>query len=122
MHEVSIAESILDSVQEAVGPGKRLLRVNLVLGVFSGVCADSLEFCFAEIARGRGLGNPVLEIATVPMKARCTPCGAQYALLKPEHACPDCGAMQRDIEGGFECHVESATFEDEDEDALPHVP
>jgi hydrogenase nickel incorporation protein HypA/HybF len=48
MHEMGIACSILEAVQEKVRihPGHRASRVGLRIGEFAGVDPESLRFCF----------------------------------------------------------------------------
>lgn len=112
MHEFSIASGILDTVEETIGTGKRLLRVKLTLGPLSGISADSLEFCFTEIARIRGQGTPVLEIVRPRVQVVCSQCALSYEVDRVENGCPGCGSLSRHITGGFECEIESVTFEE----------
>jgi len=114
VHEFSIACGILDTAEDAMGPGKRLLRVGLTIGPLSGIAAESLEFCFSEIAQARGLGAPALDIAKPPVQAVCASCRAQYAPAHLEEGCPGCGSHARHIASGFECQIETVTFEEID--------
>ncbi len=114
LHEFSIASGILDTVEETIGTGKHLMRVKLTLGPLSGISADSLEFCFTEIARIRGQGTPVLEILRPRVQAVCSHCAFSYEVDRVENGCPGCGSLSRHITGGFECEIESVTFEEMD--------
>jgi hydrogenase nickel incorporation protein HypA/HybF len=53
MHELSIANSILEAVRaEAVRrPGVRLLKVGLRVGELAGVEPEALSFCFDSLGR-----------------------------------------------------------------------
>lgn len=112
MHEISVASNILDTVETAIGPGKAILSVSLALGPFAGIAADSLQFCFAELAQMRGLGTPGLKINHLPVQAVCTDCGTAYVPPRLEAGCPQCGAFTRRFDQGFECQIESVTFEE----------
>ena len=112
MHEMSIAGAILDTAENAAGRGRKLVRIGMSLGPLSGVSPDSLTFCFAELASIRGLGNPALDIRLCPLQAHCTACDTQYEALGAEAGCPRCGSLARQLTGGYECHVESVTFEE----------
>jgi len=62
MHELSIADSILDLIERQIGGAQALAHVDLCVGPLSGVSADSLEFCFTTVAKQRGFGEPILHI------------------------------------------------------------
>ena len=57
MHELGIAESILDAVRKeaAMRPGCRIGKVGLRLGDLSGVDTESLSFCFDALVRDTDL-------------------------------------------------------------------
>jgi hydrogenase nickel incorporation protein HypA/HybF len=64
MHEMGIANSVLEEVQKelARNPGERASRVGLRIGKFAGVDPDSLGFCFEAITRSLGFAPLTLEI------------------------------------------------------------
>jgi hydrogenase nickel incorporation protein HypA/HybF len=53
MHEMGIASSILEAVQQEVNryPGHRAARVAVRIGQFAGVDSESLQFCFEAIIK-----------------------------------------------------------------------
>lgn len=63
MHEMGIACSVLEAVQQEVRryPGRRPVKVGLRIGEFAGVDPDSLQFCFEAITKADGLAPLVLE-------------------------------------------------------------
>ena len=113
MHEFSVAESILDVIEEAVGAEKGLTSVHLTLGTLSGICGEALEFCFTELAQQRGFGSPDLAIALVPAKVHCLDCGGDYECTDFYEGCPQCGSLNRDIASGYECNVDWVEVEEE---------
>jgi hydrogenase nickel incorporation protein HypA/HybF len=54
MHEMGIASSILDAVQKELVryPGYRAAKVQVRVGQYAGVDAESLRFCFDAIVKG----------------------------------------------------------------------
>jgi hydrogenase nickel incorporation protein HypA/HybF len=54
MHELSIAESILEAVRKELAgrPGAKPIRVGLRIGELAAVDVDSLTFCFEAVVRG----------------------------------------------------------------------
>jgi hydrogenase nickel insertion protein HypA len=113
MHELSIASDILDVVERTIGGRKPLQSVRLVLGSLSGVSADSLQFCFTELAEQEGFGRPELEIAAMPAGVRCRDCGDEHTANDLAKGCPVCQSLNREILSGYECMVDTVTFEEE---------
>jgi hydrogenase nickel incorporation protein HypA/HybF len=54
MHELGIANSILEAVETEMRPhpGARALRIAVTVGALSGVDRDSLAFCFEALVKG----------------------------------------------------------------------
>jgi hydrogenase nickel incorporation protein HypA/HybF len=54
MHELGIANSILEAVKTEMRPhpGARAVRIAVTVGALSGVDRDSLAFCFEAIVKG----------------------------------------------------------------------
>jgi len=54
MHEMGIANSVLEAVEKELQryPGHRAAKVGLRIGEFAGVDSDSLEFCFEALVTG----------------------------------------------------------------------
>ena len=64
MHEMGIASSILEAVQQEVNryPGHRAARVAVRIGEFAGVDSESLQFCFEAIVKDSPAAPLELEI------------------------------------------------------------
>lgn len=103
MHELSITQSIVDSVTARVD-GERVHRVTLVIGRLSGVVADSVRFCFEVCTQGTALEGAELEIIEVPGRALCRTCHDEMELPDLIPLCP-CGSAEVDIVGGRELTI-----------------
>ncbi len=112
MHEWSVAQSILEVIEQQLGGKQRLASVDLRLGPLSGVNADALQFCFSEVAQQQGFGPTALCIEAVPAELRCRSCGATYTTEDFFAACPQCGSPDRTILSGGECQVQSVEVPD----------
>jgi hydrogenase nickel incorporation protein HypA/HybF len=68
MHEVGIANSILEAVGAEMRPhaGARPVKVTVKVGAMSGVDRDSLSFCFEAITRGTLFESLILSIEDTP--------------------------------------------------------
>jgi hydrogenase nickel incorporation protein HypA/HybF len=107
MHELSIAENILNTVRaEATRHGGgRATKVGLRLGEFSGVEQDSLSFCFEALVKGSDLEPLELEIERVRQRNRCGRCETEFDVVDFEIACPKCGALETRCVAGDEMQL-----------------
>lgn len=101
MHELSIAQSIVEIVADHVPlPQRGMVRsVRVRVGAMSGVVADSLEFCFAAITAESELAAARIDIDEVPFLLRCEPCGREYTSASGSPLCPVCGLPGRVLSG-----------------------
>lgn len=76
MHELSIAEAILDAVRSEAEkrPGAHIAKVAVRVGALSGVEPDALSFGFECLVRGTNLEPLALVIEPVPRRQRCPAC------------------------------------------------
>lgn len=93
MHEMSIAEALVEQVDTAArehgAPG--VLRVRLRVGELAGVVPEALDFCFELACTGTLVAGAVLDVEAVPARARCTPCAVEWAVrMPPDLGCPSC--------------------------------
>lgn len=104
MHELSIAESIVDSVrrQPLVREGRQVARVGVRVGDTSGVNAEALAFCFEIAVRGTALDGAALDLERVPVRFRCGGCGHEFEPVDFDPRCPSCGADRGQLVGGDE--------------------
>jgi hydrogenase nickel incorporation protein HypA/HybF len=79
MHELSVVQSIVDTVTDRTG-GAEIRNVRLVIGRLSGVVPDSIRFCFDLVAAGTPLAAAMLEIEEPAGRARCERCGNEFGV------------------------------------------
>ena len=107
MHELSIAQSILEIVHEHV-PESRLPEVQSIkvrLGKLSGVLAGSLDFCFSAITSGTSLRGARLCIEAVETRLECGNCGGITNLEDVLFLCPMCLSQDVKLISGSELQV-----------------
>lgn len=112
MHEVSIAEDILDLLEAEMGVPGPLSEVELEIGPLSGVHPESLDFCFPVVARQRGFGSPVLRIRRIPVLLLCEACSERWSSEDIVASCPRCGAHRRTVLAGDELRLVGALLEE----------
>lgn len=101
MHELSIAQSIVDIVADHV-PRPRLDRVRSIrvrVGAMSGVVPDSLEFCFTAITAESELAGARIDIVPVPFLLRCDPCARDFTSDSGSPRCSVCGLPGQVLSG-----------------------
>jgi hydrogenase nickel incorporation protein HypA/HybF len=107
MHELSIANSILDAVrtEAARRPGARFLKVGVRVGELSGVEPEALSFSFDALVQGSDLEPLTLEIESSPRRQRCPDCGRVFRVHDFDITCPDCGQERTHCIAGDELHM-----------------
>lgn len=103
MHELSIAQSIVETVCEKAGEAG-VHRLTLVIGKLSAVMPDALRFCFDLCAEGTVLEGAVLEIIEPAGRGRCPDCGREQEMTSLFDACI-CGAAGLDCIAGDELRI-----------------
>ena len=107
MHELSLAENILDIVKQYVPEKERrhLIKVRLRVGTNAGVVLDSLRFSFEAILHGTEMETAALEIESIPYTVDCNACGRTSMPESGSVGCPLCGGIDTRITAGTELQV-----------------
>jgi hydrogenase nickel incorporation protein HypA/HybF len=108
MHELSIAMSIVDLVQEEANSrgGFQVEAVHLKLGQLSGVVKEALLFSFELACEQTPLQGSKLVIEEVPVLVNCSTCQAQRAVRSLQClCCAECGTPAYDVVAGREIFV-----------------
>ncbi len=102
MHEMALAESMLQIVEETArsNGASRVASIRLELGALSHVDRDALRFCFDAVTRDGPAAGARLDIVTTPGEAWCMPCGARVPLAALGDPCPRCGGYQLQVVDG----------------------
>lgn len=107
MHEMSLAEGIVQLIEDAArrdGFG-RVTAVFLEIGRLSSVEPESLAFCFEAVTKGTVADGARLEIEDVPGAGLCLECGAEVVVAALYDPCPRCGGYGVRVTGGTEMRV-----------------
>lgn len=92
MHEMSIAEGILDIAMDYAekNHAHKINEVGLKLGEMSGVEVESLEFSFRMLVKGTIAEGAKLTIKHVPLMGQCSKCGKTFHINHYDFWCPEC--------------------------------
>lgn len=107
MHEMGIANSVLEAVRTEVSryPGARPARVGVRIGEWSGVDTESLRFCFDALVAGSDLAGLQLDLDYRPRRNACGQCDAEFAVVEYETRCPNCASEATKMISGTELDI-----------------
>src|SRR5512141_2644955 len=113
MHELAITQSILDiSLRHANQPGaKRITDINLVVGQFSSIVDDSVQFYWDIIAKETIAYGATLHFNRIPGEMTCSSCGHTFRPSDDAFECPSCSSAMVRITKGEEFRVDSIDVE-----------
>jgi hydrogenase nickel incorporation protein HypA/HybF len=112
MHELSIAQAVVDVVTRHAG-GRRVHAVEVRVGHLRQVVPDSLEFAFGLIVSGTPLDGAELRIEEVPAAGVCRCCGARTQFEDFPFACGECGSLDMELVEGEELLVDALELDEE---------
>jgi hydrogenase nickel incorporation protein HypA/HybF len=114
VHELSIADAILDAVRSEAEkrPGAHISKVGVRIGALSGVEPEALSFGFSALVQGTDLEPLALEIEAVPRSQRCPACDITFAVTEDNLACPRCASGETLLAGGEELDLAYLEVED----------
>jgi hydrogenase nickel incorporation protein HypA/HybF len=113
MHELAIAQSILDIAVRHAG-GRPVSRVEVAVGHLRQVVPSALSFAFELVAEGTPLAGAELVMNVVPATARCRACGEESVLDGFPLLCRACGSANLAVIAGEELRVESLDVEEQE--------
>jgi hydrogenase nickel incorporation protein HypA/HybF len=105
MHELAIAESVVETVNECA-QGRSVRVIRLKVGQLAGVVPDALTFCFELATVGTSLEGAILEIEIQPGLAHCRTCDLDFSLPDAFLLCR-CGSADVQLLSGRELTVNS---------------
>src|SRR5271166_2755282 len=94
MHELSIAESILDAVRKeiALHPGTFPTRVGVRIGAMAAIDPQALTFCFDAVVQGTEWGDLKLDTNVIPARRICNNCAHIFAVENYNAVCAACSS------------------------------
>lgn len=108
MHELAIAQSIVDVVEQHARASQAgcVKWVRLQVGEASGVVADALSYSFEMLAAlSPLLVGSRLTIEGVPHRAHCRQCRQEFFIQNCIPRCPLCEEWSADILSGTELQI-----------------
>ena len=118
MHELSIAQSIVEAVEAKATEcnAAHVKSVRLKIGEASSIVVDSLTFCFEMLTSlDPTLTGAQLLIDTVPHLAHCHHCDKEFAVVNFVAQCPTCQEWSSEIISGTELQILEMEIENSQE-------
>jgi len=113
MHELAVTQSILEiclrHAEEA--NAAKITDINLIIGQFSSIVDDSIQFYWDMIADGTIAHGAVLRFNRIPGEMTCRTCGDVFQPTDRTFECPSCGSIAVRITKGEEFRVDSIDVE-----------
>ncbi len=107
MHELALAEGVLQIVEDTVRM-QDCTRVNTVwleIGELSHVQPEAIQFCFEAVAHNTIADGARLEICCTPGLGWCHACGCEVKMPSLVSPCPLCDGYQLQVTGGEDMRV-----------------
>ena len=121
MHELSIALSIIEGVEQELAHrnNAHVAAVHLKLGPLSGVVKDALLFSYQLACEDTLLAGSKLEIEEMPIVVFCQVCQQERPAASLQNlSCAVCETPSADVRGGAELEVVALELSDEHAAAL----
>ncbi|HCW92780.1 hydrogenase maturation nickel metallochaperone HypA [Flexistipes sinusarabici] len=107
MHEVGIAQNILDiAVESALNNKAEIInKIHVKIGRLAAVENDALLFAFDALKEGTIAANALLKIEDIPIKGRCIDCKHEDFYDEMFFSCKKCGSYKVELLTGEELNI-----------------
>ena len=107
MHEMSLAESVREIVDETAraSGARRVAAVRLEIGKLAQVEVDAMRFAFEVVKRGSFADTARLDIVEADGTAWCMLCSEAVVISQRGDPCPQCDSFQLQVTGGDRMRV-----------------
>jgi len=116
VHELGITDQLLALTLKHAeqAHAARVVRLHLIIGEFSSVVDDSIQFYWDMMAEGTLAAGAELCFSRIPGKLACGECGEVVLFSEFEGQCPACGCLHLTIHDGSQFRLESIEVEGAD--------
>ncbi len=113
MHEMSLAENILQIVEGAAREQgfAQVKEIRLEIGELAGVEVEALRFCLDAVLRDSVAAQARIEYLTLPGRGWCMQCSESVPIATLYDPCPRCGGWQVQATEGMQMRVKDLLVE-----------
>ena len=114
MHEISICQSIISTIEEEFDHKdvEKIREIHLKVGVLSSIEPELLKHVFELMKMDSRVQQASLFVDVVEVAGSCDHCGEQFKIEKYKFVCPACGEMVSNITGGKELLIHKIILEE----------
>jgi hydrogenase nickel incorporation protein HypA/HybF len=120
MHELSVAQNIIEIVQDNLNQEQKDLVkiVRVKVGKLTNILVDSLVFSFEALTRDTNLSGALLEVEQLPLTTQCQDCGHQDSQDDFIFQCSSCRSTNIKVVSGSELMVSEIELKDDNGESL----
>jgi hydrogenase nickel incorporation protein HypA/HybF len=110
MHELSLMQGILDSIEPVAqeNGASRVTEIALTIGEMTEVVEEAMQFAFEALTQDEDLYEGAqLTMNFVAPKSKCLDCGTEFEHDRYHLRCPECNSGATMILEGKELHIAS---------------
>ncbi len=109
MHEFSVTQSLIELCEQEAKKNdlKKVYRIHLRLGKFTGFSSESIKFYFNYLKPETRCQDAEITFEEIPIKVQCRACKKTSTIEEPIMLCPECGGTDIEIISGREFYVDS---------------
>ncbi len=113
MHELSIAASIIDIVNDEASKANavKVTDIELEVGTLSGIEIDALELAMEVSIKETIMSEATVKIVRIQAMAHCNKCEKDFSCNSLFDPCPTCNGFSYDVFQGQEMIVKSLGIE-----------
>lgn len=113
MHEISVAESIIDTIIEKADElGKKPLSATISCGQMNSINDEVMDFAFAAASKDTVCEGMRLKIIHNPLFATCRKCENNFEFDIYSPLCPACDSIEFNLQPDSPLLLEEIEFED----------
>jgi len=114
MHEVSIAQSLVEAVlREVESRGAlKVVSVKTVVGGLTHIEPENLKFWYEEFVKATPLEGSRLVVDKRPVTVSCRQCQREFQVVGTSFVCPHCNVADVRVTSGDELILESIEVEE----------
>ena len=113
MHELAICQALMNQVESIAAERNAVSVVSIVIGMgpLSGVEAQLLKHAYPVASAGTVAEGAKLVIENLPIRIKCSRCGAVSEALPNKLVCRECGEWRTTLISGDELMLMSVELE-----------
>ncbi len=113
MHEMSIAENLMDQILQiaADNNAKQIVTVEVVCGEMQQVVPEALLLAFDTVKAGTPAADATLTIREQSLQAKCRSCGHEFSPAIDNFLCPHCEDADVELIAGDQIILQSMECE-----------